>query len=308
MRRLLLPREWGPLRYAELWHEDDALLYVHSSRFSDRYARYRLRDIQAFVLTEFPLWSGVRAAWLGISFFFTLVLLLAPPGWWKLFALLPGVFLLWAIAYLARGPRCRLVLHTAVSTLTLEAVRTMAQAREVVPELRRLVEGAQGRLAPDGLTVMAMPDAVTPAAPAPRHSPLLFHVFFGMLVLHALTLAGLYFGNKMEDGLVLSASILLAEVLLAGLAVLRWRVAGPVLTVVSALVVALALADGGFLVYAAVKSVGGFFAAINRGGVRPEEVEWLWLKEQTVARAAWHAVMGLLGWVMVLVTPRGGKA
>ncbi|MCC6536753.1 MAG: hypothetical protein IT162_04335, partial [Bryobacterales bacterium] len=106
MRRLLLPREWGPLRYAELWHEDDSLLYVQSSRFSDRYARYRLRDIQAFVLTEYPLWNGARAAWLGLSFFFTVVLLLAPPAWWKLFALLPGVFLLWAVAYLARGPRC----------------------------------------------------------------------------------------------------------------------------------------------------------------------------------------------------------
>ena len=93
MRRLLLPREWSPLRYSELWQEEDALFYVHSSRFSDRYAHYCWRDIQAFVLTEYPLWNGFRAAWLGISFFFTLVLLLAPPGAWKLWALFPGVFL-----------------------------------------------------------------------------------------------------------------------------------------------------------------------------------------------------------------------
>ena len=164
MRRLLLPREWGPLRYAELWQDGDALLYVHSSRFSDRYAHYRFRDIQALVLTEFPLWNGWRAAWLGVSFFFTLVLLLAPRGAWKLWALPPGLVLLWAVLYLARGPRCRLVLHTAVSTVTLEAVRTMARARVVLPELQRMTEGTQGRLAPDGLTVMAMPEAVEPIA------------------------------------------------------------------------------------------------------------------------------------------------
>lgn len=307
MRRLLLPREWGPLRYAEIWHEDDSLLCVHSSRISDRYARYRLRDIQALVLTEFPLWNGARAAWLGLSSFFTLVLLLAPPAWWKLFALLPGVSLLWAIGYLARGPRCRLVLHTAVSTVTLEAVRTMRQARAVEPELRRLVEGAQGRLAADGLTITAMPGAAAPLTPPAAHSSLLFHLFFGMLVLHSLALVGFYFADNMVDGMTLSGSILLAEALLGTLVALRWRTAGPLLTVLSALIVAFALADGGFLVYAAVKSLGGFFAAINRGGVRPQEVEWLWVKEQTVARASWHAVLGLLGWVMVLVSPRGAK-
>ena len=304
MRRLLLPREWSPLRYSELWQEDDALFYVHSSRFSDRYAHYRWRDIQAFVLTEYPLWNGFRAAWLGISFFFTLVLLLAPPGAWKLGALFPGVFLVWAVAYLLRGPRCRLVLHTAVSTVTLEAVRTMAQARRVMPELRRMTEGAQGRLAPDGLTVMAMPQAPEPIAP-PNSTPLLLHVFFGMLILHALALAGFYFAGKMEDGLVLSASMLLAEILMGVLAALRWRMAGPVVTVVCALVALVALVDGGVLVYAAGKSVGGFFAAISRGGVRPEQVEWLWLKEQTVGRAAWHAVAGVLGWVLLLTTIRG---
>jgi hypothetical protein len=193
-RRLLLPREWGPMRYAELWHEGDALLYVNSSRFSDRYARFRLRDIQAFVLTEFPLWNMWRACWLGISAFLTLVLLLAPRGAWKLWALLPGGIFVWAIGYLARGPRCRLVLHTAVSTITLEAVKTMAQARAVLPELRLLTEGTQGRLAPDGLTVVDMPAAPV-VAPAPQNTPLLLHVFFGMMVMHALLLAGFYFGN-----------------------------------------------------------------------------------------------------------------
>ncbi len=304
MRRLLLPRESGLMRYAELWQEGDELLYVHSSRFSERYARYRFRDIQALVLTEFPLWNGWRAAWLGVSAFFTLLLLLAARGNWKFWAVLPGFAAIWAVGHLVRGPRCRLVLHTAVSTITLEAVRTMAQARAVVPELRRLVEGAQGRLAPDGLTVMAMPPVPEPV-PAAKNTPLLLHIFFGMVVVHALVLAGFYFGNKADSALGLSATILMAEVLMGVMAMLRWRQAGAVVTGMSALVVLLALVDGGVLFYTTVKSFGGFFAALGRGGVRPEEVEWLWLKEQTVGRAAWHAVAGVLGWVLLLAT--GGK-
>lgn len=300
MRRLLLPREWGPLGYAELWQEDDSLLYVNSSRFSDRYARYRFRDIQAFVLTEYPLWNTWRIWWLALSTSFTVTLLLAPPRWWKLFAVLPGVFFVWVIVYLSRGPRCRLVLHTAVSTITLEAVNTMAQARAVLPELRRLVEGAQGRLAPDGFTVTPMPQAESPAAESEKHTPLLFHVFFGMLVLHALLLAGFYFGGKMEDGLAMSGSMLIAEILMGGLTAVRWRAAGAPVTGISVVVVVLAVADGGVLLYSAAQSIGGFFAAVSRVGVKPESVDWLWLKEQTVGRAAWHAVLGVAGWAMLL--------
>jgi hypothetical protein len=295
------------LRYAELWQQDDTLLAVHSSRFTDRYARYRFRDIQALVLTEFPLWNAWRAAWLGVSFFFTVVLLLAPRGAWKFWALLPAAVLLHATLYLLRGPRCRLVLHTAVSTVTLEAVRTMTQARLLLPELRRLIESAQGRLAPDGLTVLTLPAAPSPPPPTPANTPLLLHVFFGMLVVHALSVAGFYFSDKMEDGLTLSASMLIAEITLGILAALRWRSAGPLVTAISILAVVLALADGGVLLYTAVQSFGGFFAAINRGGARPENIEWLWLKEQSTGRAAWHAAVGLAGWIPVLLS-RGSRS
>ncbi|MBI2685157.1 MAG: hypothetical protein HYX27_02495 [Acidobacteria bacterium] len=305
MRRLLLPREWSPLRYAELWQDGEELLYIHSSRFSDRYARYRFRDIQAFVLTEFPLWNSWRAWWLGISFFFAVVLLLAPPGWWKLFAIMPGVFLLWALVYLLRGPRCRLVLHTAVSTVTLEAVCTIAQARAVLPELRRLTEAMQGRLAPDGLTVVTLPPA--PEAPAPAHNtPLLMHVLFGMLVMHALILAGFYSGNKLDSGLGLSGTLLLAELVMGFLAALRWRSIGPLMTIVSAMVVLFCLADSGVLIYSTVNSLGGFFTAVSQRGAKPEDIEWLWLKEQSVGRAAWHAVAGLVGWVLLMAS-RGSR-
>jgi hypothetical protein len=302
-RRLLLPRERGLIRFAELWLEDDALLAVHSTRISDRFARYRLRDVQAVVLTEQPLWNGWRAAWLGVSALFTLILVAFPPRFWKLWAIFPGFFLLWAIAHLARGPRCRLVLHTAVSTVTLEAVRTMRQARVAVPELRRLIESAQGRLAADGLTVTAMPHAAEPAPPS-HQSPLLLYFLFTIPVIHALMLAGFYFAGRLEDAFGISATILFAEVLMGALAALRWRSSGPAVTVIAVLVAVLALADGGFLLYAVVKSFGGFFEAVSRAGVKPTAIEWLWLKEQSVARASWHVLAGVAGWAALLLTRR----
>jgi len=300
-RRLLLPRERGIVRFAELWLDGEELLYVHSSRFSDSYSRYRLRDIQAFVLTEHPLWNVWRAWWLGLSLFLTVVLMIAPPRAWKLWAILPGIFLLWAVFHLLRGPRCRLVLHTAVSTVTLEAVRTMAQAKAVLPVLKQATEAVQGRLAPDGLTVTAMP-SVAPEAPPSQNNPMLLHVLFGMMVLHALILVGFYFGNKMDSGLGVSGTLLVSEIVLGALTAIRWRAVGPMMTIVSVLVLILAVADTGVLIYSTVKSFGGFFEAVSQRGAKPEDMEWLWLKEQTTGRATWHAIAGVVGWALVLAS------
>jgi hypothetical protein len=303
MSRLLLPRERGLVRFAELRLEDDALLTVHSTRISERYARYRLRDIQAIVLTEHPLWNGWRAAWLGFSAFFTVILAVFPPRLWKLWALFPAFFLLWAIVHLARGPRCRLVLHTAVSTVTIEAVRTMRQARIAVPEIRRLIESVQGRLAADGLTITAMPHAAEPLPP-PAHSPLLLYVLFAVPVLHTLFLAGYYFAGRLEDAFGISGTILFAEVAMGVLAALRWRSSGPAVTAVAAAIAFLALLDGVFLAYSVIKSFGGFFEAVASAAVKPPAIDWLWLKEQSVVRAAWQAIAGLAGWAAFFLSRR----
>ncbi|HEU0120201.1 MAG TPA: hypothetical protein VFQ91_06720 [Bryobacteraceae bacterium] len=300
-RRLLLPRRRGILRYSELWLDGQELLYVHSSRFSDRYARYRLRDIQALVLTELPLWNVWRAVWVGGLLFFTIILLALPPHYWKLSALLPGLFLAIAILRLSHGPRCRVVLHTAVSTVRLEPISTMARARAVMPVLRGLIEETQGRLSGDGLTVTEMPH-VEPPVERTLNTPLLLYVLFGAMVVHALVLAVLYFANRMADGLSISASLLFCELFLSALAALRWRTIGVVLTGVAGLIFVLSLIDSGVLAYSFADSVGGIIgAAGRRETLRPEDLKWLWMKEQTVARAAWHALAGVAGWVLLLI-------
>ena len=50
------------------------------------------------------------------------------------------------------------------------------------------------------------------------------------------------------------------------------------------------------------KSFVGFLAAATLTGVKPEIGEWLWRKDRT----AWHAVAGLVGWILPL-TSRGGR-
>ncbi len=299
-RRLLLPRSSGVSRYAELWQEGGEILYVNSSRFSERYSRFQIADIQALVVTEFSVWNPLRTASLGLSFFFTLLLLILAPGAWAWWAVVPGIWLVLALLDLARGPRCRLVLHTAVSTVTIEAVRTMKEANQVMPILRSLITSAQGELSRDGMTITA-PIRSADDVPVVKNTPLLQRVLFGMLVAHAGILAALFFGKQMDNGLGLSFTLLVAEVVMGVIAFNRRREVGVWVAALSMVTAILATMDAGLLGFSMGKSWIEYFRAIEKGGVRPESIEWLWLREQTVARAIWHAVVGLSGWVAWLV-------
>lgn len=299
-RRLLLPRSSGLFRYAELWQEGGELLYVNSSRFSDRYSRFQIADIQALVVTEFAVWNPLRTVSLGLSFFFTLLILILAPGAWAWWAILPGVWLVLALLDVARGARCRLVLHTAVSTVTIEAVRTMNEANQVMPVLRALITSVQGELSRDGMTITP-PIRSADDVPIVKNTPLLQRVLFGMLVAHAVILVALYFGKQMDNGLVLSMTLLVTEVVMGIIAFNRRREVGIWVAALSMVTAILATMDVGLLGFSMTKSWYEYFRAIERGGVRPESIEWLWLREQTVARAIWHAVVGLTGWVAWLV-------
>ncbi|MBM3753918.1 MAG: hypothetical protein FJW38_08060 [Acidobacteria bacterium] len=299
-RRLLLPRESGLFRYAELWLDGAEILYVNSSRFSERYSRFQIADIQALVVTEFALWNPLRSASLGLSFFFTLLLLILAPGAWAWWAVVPGIWLVFALFDVARGPRCRLVLHTAVSTVTIEAARTMKQANQAVPVLRALITSVQGELSRDGMTITP-PIRSAGDVPVVKNTPLLQRVLFGMLVAHAGILAALFFAKQMENGLGLSFTLLAAEIVMGVIAFNRRREVGIWVAALSMVTAILATVDAGVLGFSMTKSWIEFFRAVDRGGVRPENIEWLWLREQTVARAIWHAVVGLSGWVAWLI-------
>lgn len=298
----MVPRESGLFQFAELWLEGDSLLYIHSSRVSERYTRYRLDDIQALVLTELPLWNLWRALWLGISFFATSLLLIASPRLWKLWAVVPGIAFVWAISHVLRGTRCRLVLHTAVSSVVIEAVRTMSAAKTAMPILQSLVESRQGVLEADRLTV-SPPPARPVIVPEAKNSPLLLYTLYGIVIAHVILLGTLYYAGQSDDGVSLSAVFLFTELVMGVIVGTRWKAVGPVLTGLSVLLALLALLDGGVLLYTTAETLGGFFSSAAKGrAVRPEDLKLLWLKEQTVVRTLWHAAIGLAGWVAIIAS------
>jgi hypothetical protein len=299
-RRQLLPKRIALLNTSELWLEDDHLLHVTSTRFTEKYARYRLADIQAIVWTRFPLWNPARTLWLFTSLFLTAILLLILPGSWKWASLPFAVSLVWAIVDVVQGPRCKVILHTAVSTVSINAAATVELAQSLLPELRQRIEQVQGQLSPDRQSVLPPAYEAQRNAPAPpKLSMLPQQILFGMLVAHAVLLAVLYLTRNLAIGPSLSATLLMAELSLGVIGGMRWRGLGALLAATSIVVAAFSVVDGGVLLYTLIQSFRAFFMEAEQGR-RPERVAMLWQEEQTVFRAAWHAILGLVGWILML--------
>jgi hypothetical protein len=295
-RRQLAPRARGVFRYSELWLEDDQLLYRSSTRFAERYLRFKLADVQGIVCTYFPLWTPFRIFWLASSLVFSLALLTLPPGNWKWTSLPFVISLLWALADLIPGPRCRVVIHTAVSAVAIDALGTAELAGRVLPELRQRIEFHQGSVAA-GNAATAFSQAAAP--PAAQRSVLLAQVLFGVLLIHAILLGIFYATNQMGTGASVSGTLLLAEVIMGVIAGLRASSMGIALAGACTLAAAFALIDGGFLTFSIFSAVAAFFEQARTA--RPENIELPWLREQTVFRCGWHALIGLGGWIVVLM-------
>lgn len=149
MRRLL-PRERSLWSFAELWADEHQFIAVHSRRAQEFYQRFRFEDVQAIAVTELPHWTIWQMLWVVGG----LMVLAAPWRWWALggpwgqallacFTVWPLVF---AIRELARGPRCRVVFHTAGGAQTIRAVARLPRLPEFLGVVTPLIEQAQGRL------------------------------------------------------------------------------------------------------------------------------------------------------------------
>src|SRR5580704_13928210 len=109
--------------HTQLWMGPDHLLLVTSSRLTEKYQRFSLADIQAIVVSDGPdriilqtLAVLASIAWGAGAFAVDLAF-----GKW-FFAVTGFLFLALAILDIARGPRCRCFLHTAVSRWPLRPV------------------------------------------------------------------------------------------------------------------------------------------------------------------------------------------
>lgn len=218
----LTGRSRGFFGFTQLWLAQDHLMLLDSTRFSERYQRFSFGDIQSIVVTEASsvivlqvmavlAALGWMALWFAVDSRF---------GKWS-FAVTGAIALAFAILDIARGPRCRCVLHTRVSKEPLAPISRMRVARKVLAELKPRIEAVQGVLPPSlepfGQTEPSQ--AAPPETPSePGYLPEIVCALF--LVNGVLIWATLRFPQVQELGGILLNSMV-AQFLLVIVALLR---------------------------------------------------------------------------------------
>jgi hypothetical protein len=143
--------------FSQAWLGGDHLLIVNSNRFVERYRRFAFSDIQAIVVSE----GGRRAVWqaAAASVCFAASIAVQATFGKGFFAALGLGALVLAILDIARGPRCRCVLQTAVSGERLYPISRMRTARSFLATITPAIEAVQGTAPLEDLAVQV---AITP--------------------------------------------------------------------------------------------------------------------------------------------------
>jgi hypothetical protein len=186
--RRLTGRRRTPFSYSQLWLAPDHILLVKSSRFAEQYQRFALADIQAIVITGLPDRIVLQVAGAGAAILWTLVLLTVTSTFAKGFFVATGAMALGVVLIdVARGPRCRCHLHTAVSRELLSPVSRVRTARKFLATLRPAIEAIQGRLEAERISEVipaaaGMSEQPPEVPDAPGYLP---EVLFGLFLLNA---------------------------------------------------------------------------------------------------------------------------
>jgi hypothetical protein len=134
--------------YSQLWIAPDHILLLRSTRFREHYQRFSLADIQALAITELPARTPLQVALGATALLWMLAFTLVTSRFGKGFFLLTGALALaFVIEDIARGPRCRCFLHTAVSREPLTPVSRMRTARKFLAQILPAIEAVQGAIA-----------------------------------------------------------------------------------------------------------------------------------------------------------------
>ncbi len=128
----------------------DHILAVDNHGFSEDYKRFYFSDIQAIVTRKTRHWA-VGSAVIALCSMCYLGILLLPRNhqvgifWWLLF----GLFLIWPLVNLLKGPTCVCHIVTAVQEELLPSINRLRVADKVLPILESVIEHAQGRVSPE---------------------------------------------------------------------------------------------------------------------------------------------------------------
>jgi hypothetical protein len=223
-------RTWAG--FSQAWLGSDHLLIVTSNRLVERYQRFAFADIQAIVVSE----GGRRAVWQAVaaSVWFAASIAVQSTFGRGFFAALGLAALIWAVSDIARGPRCRCVLQTAVSGERLYPISRMRTARAFLAAISPVIESVQGRALVEDLVVQAamrpLPaDTSVPIVQPPAIERRLSYtpeILFGLLMLDSvLVLVALRSAIGVALGLL--PTVYFAEFLIGIFALLQFRTRMP---------------------------------------------------------------------------------
>lgn len=219
--RRLTGRRRTPLGYSQLWLAPDHILLVKSTRFIEYYQRFALADIQAIVVTELADRTAMQIAMAGAAVLWTLVALAVSSMFAKGFFMATGALgIAIVIADIARGPRCRCHLHTAVTRELLGPVSRVRSARVFLAEVRAAIETVQGPVDHIPMEAPSTPIVTDQPPEVPQPPGYLPEILFMLFLLDAvLVLADLRFPHN-QIGSALPTTFF-AEIVLAVVALVR---------------------------------------------------------------------------------------
>jgi hypothetical protein len=305
--RRLTGRKRGFVGYSQLWLGPGHILLLKSTRFAEEYQRFTLSDIQAIVITGLPVRAFVYAAGAATAGIWAVGMLVATSMFAKIGSGLVGSALLaWAVADIARGPRCRCHLYTAVSRELLAPVSRLRQARAFLAELQPAIDAVQGTLFPEAFgEVQAVERTVLDPPKVPRSVSYLPEVIFALLLVDAvLILIGMRYPRTEISGGLLTTFF--AEVVLAIVALVKRDPRRAVYAMVGVTLLG--------AVWDIVQLAGAFTGWISsimevaRAGKSEPMQHFSWTRSQSVAlfAAGWRFVAGVIGLLAASFGRRAG--
>ncbi len=287
--------------FSQAWLGGDHLLIVHSIRFVERYRRFALSDIQAIVVSE----GGERTVWQAL-----VVLACLAAGFLSessfargFFATIGAIALVLVILDIARGPRCRCFLQTAVSRERLLCVSRMRTARAFLAAIAPAIESVQGTLSAEDLAQASSPapSAAPTSAPIPQppaiertlgYAP---EILFAVLLLDSV-LIFMALTSTIGVALSLLPAVYFAEFLMGILALVQSRARNAPLTIIAVAAFLCVLIDPFVLSGTAVWP--GLFASLREassGALFPWNIRIKAPVTTVLLAPGWRAILAATG-------------
>ncbi len=297
----LTGRRRAIMGFSQLWLAPDHILLVQNHRFSEQYRRFALADIQAIVVTTVPDRMPLQILAFFASLLWTSALFAVSLMFWKIFFGVTGTIAIAIfIADIARGPRCRCHLYTAVSRELLAPVSRVRGARAFLDRIRPAIEGVQGTLATERIATLE--PSGRPLGQAPPEVPAppgyLPEILFGLFLIDAIfVLASTRFARA-EFSNVLPTTFF-AEFVILVVALIRRPGRDPRRFIYALMAVAIVCMgwDAVALGRSFVGYMGSVFEEARRGKAAPPTIlAWMGFQHgPAIFAATWRAAAGIIG-------------